>query len=196
LDGDILVDADPEGTDAERFGQRALRPAPHVKIGEDGAAKVLVEGVDVGLAVGIVEGELSFIAVQLHPDPSQVAHHRLGTRRVGCSARLAVLPRQAVDVPEAGTSIVVEGPVGATARPGHPHPPVHDAAQVHLPSTAHLVVFGNGLVGAMHGPEILRLIPQGGLHVLQLGLRGGDAFSALANLRPAFPARKDKSPKP
>lgn len=58
----------------------------------------------------------------------------------------------------------------------------------------HLVVFGDGLVGAMHGPEILRFIPQGGLHVLQLGLRGGDAFRTLANLRPGFPMRKKQEP--
>ncbi|KFP21290.1 hypothetical protein Z169_04664, partial [Egretta garzetta] len=172
------------------------RRAPHVEIGEDGAAELLVEGVDMGLAVGVIEGEFPFVAVQLHPDPSQVTLTQRRMRRVGRSACLAVLPGQAGDVPEARASIVVEGPVGATAWPGHPHPPVRDAAQVHLPGPTHLVVFGDGLVGALHGPEILRLIPQGGLHVLQLGLRGGDAFRTLANLRPGFPVQKNKSPKP
>ncbi|KFV92594.1 hypothetical protein N326_08567, partial [Eurypyga helias] len=131
--GNILMDADPEGTDAERLGQRAHPRAPHVEIGEDDAAELLMEGVDVGLAVGVVEGEFPFVAVQLYPDPFHVSQRRFRTRRVGCSARLAVLPGQAVDVPETGPSIVVEGPVGTTAWPGHPHPPVRDAAQVHLP---------------------------------------------------------------
>ena len=127
------MDADPEGTDAERLGQRAHRRPPDVEVGEDGAAEILVEGVDVGLADGVVEGDLSFVTVQLHPDPSQVTQRHLRTRRVGRSARHVVLPGQAVDVPEAGASIVVEGPVGVTAWPGHPHLPVRDAAQVHLP---------------------------------------------------------------
>ncbi|KFR17096.1 hypothetical protein N306_04547, partial [Opisthocomus hoazin] len=175
---DVLVDADPEGTDAESLGQRAHRRPPDVEVGEDGAAEILVEGVDVGLADGVVEGDLSFVTVQLHPDPSQVTQRHLRTRRVGRSARHVVLPGQAVDVPEAGASIVVEGPVGVTAWPGHPHLPVRDAAQVHLPPT-HLVVFGDGLVGVMHGAEIQRFTPQGGLHVLQLGLQGGDAFRTL-----------------
>ncbi|KFO09396.1 hypothetical protein N312_05297, partial [Balearica regulorum gibbericeps] len=151
---DVFMDADPEGTDAERLGQRAHRCAPHVEIGEDNAAELLVEGVDVGLAVGVVEGELPFVAVQLHPDPSQVTHCRFRTRRVGCSAHLAILPRQAVDVPEAGASIMVEGPVGATVIGAHACVRIRPAAS--LPGgTTHLVVFGDGLVGAMHGPEVL-----------------------------------------
>ncbi|KFV15470.1 hypothetical protein N340_09637, partial [Tauraco erythrolophus] len=194
LDGDILVDTDLEGTDAECLGRRAHGRTPHVEVGEDGAAKLLVEGVDVGLAVCIVEGELPFVAVQLHSDPSQVTQRRFRPRRIGCSAHLAVLPGQAVDIPEAGARVMVESPVGAITRPGHPHAPVCDAAQVHLPGTTHLVVFHDGFVGALHSPEILRFIPQGGLHVLQLGLRGGDALRTLASLRKGFPSRKKQEP--
>lgn len=77
------------------------------------------------------------------------------------------------------------------------HPARGDRVAAPTPVPAsHLVVFGDGLVGAVHGPEILHLVPQGGLHVLQLGLRGGDAFRTLASLRPGFQMRKDKSPNP
>ncbi|KFW64145.1 hypothetical protein AS28_01652, partial [Pygoscelis adeliae] len=173
---DILVDADPEGTDAERVGQRAHRRAPHVEIREDGAAELLVEGVDVGLAVGVVEGELPFVAVQLHPDPFQVAQRRLRTRRVGCPAHLAVLSSQA---PRMGAALHPRAScIPARGMCTRVHACVRIRPIASLPGgTTHPVVFGDGLVGATHGPEILHLTPQGGLHVLQLGLREGEAPS-------------------
>ncbi|KFV73937.1 hypothetical protein N307_13635, partial [Dryobates pubescens] len=143
---------------------------PHVEVRVDGGAELLVEGVDVGPAVGVVEGQLPFVAVQLHPDALDAAQGGLQARGVGGSVHLDVDAGQVIDVPEAGAIVVVEGPLGAAGRPSHPHPPVRDAAQVHLPGATHLVVFQDGLVGTMGGPKILHFIPQGGLHVLQLGL--------------------------
>ncbi|KFQ69709.1 hypothetical protein N335_13798, partial [Phaethon lepturus] len=160
---DILMDTGTERTDAEDLRQDAHQCAPHVEVGADSAAKLLMEGVDVSLVFGVV-GELPFIAVQLHPDLFQVTQRHLQMHFVGCSAHLAILPGQAVDVPEGGTSIVVEGPMGATAWLGHTPPPVYDAAQVYLPG-----VEADGLVGVMHGSKFLHLILQGSLHVLQLG---------------------------
>ncbi|KFP08312.1 hypothetical protein N300_02219, partial [Calypte anna] len=200
LDGDILVDMDMEGTDAEELGWGAQGCPPHVEIGEDGAPKLLVEGVDVGLEVGVVEGEFPFVTVQLHPDPFEVPGLSLGAGGVGSPAELPILPRQAVNVPKTRTCIVVESPRGVTPGPGHPNPPVHAVTHLHLPDVetageaagaqearggggvTHLVVFGDGLVGSPHGPEILCLLLQVGVHVLQLGLRGGDSFSTLGNL--------------
>jgi len=134
LHGDILMDADAEGTDAQRLRCGTHRCAPYVEIGEDGASKLLMEGEDVCLAVGVVEGELAFVAVQLDADTHQLPqrHHRAS--HVGRLAHLAVHPRKAIDIPEPGTRVVVEGPMDATTQLGHSDPPVRDATQVHFPS--------------------------------------------------------------
>lgn len=79
------------------------------------------------------------------------------------------------------------------------HPALGGVHRVAAPTpspASHLVVFGDGLVAAVHGPEILHFIPQGGLHVLQLGLRGGDAFRTLASLRPRVSDAEKQEPQP
>ncbi|KFO55309.1 hypothetical protein N302_05932, partial [Corvus brachyrhynchos] len=177
LDRDILMDTDPERTNPERLCRGTPLGPSHVEIREDDPAKFLMECVDVAPEVGVVEGQFPLGAVQLHPDPLEVSRRRFRAHGVGRPA--LVFPGKVVDVPESGAGIVVESPVGASVGPGHAHPPVGQPAQVHFPppgGNTHLIVPGDGFVGAAHGPEILGLIPQGRFHVRQLGLRGGDAL--------------------
>lgn len=129
----VLLDQDAQRADPERPGWHIRLWVAHVEIGENLAAERLMEGVDVALLVGVVEGELALVAVQFHPDPLEVPERRLRPGRVGGPAHLAVGALQAVDVPEARAGVVVEVPPAAAPLLGHAHAPVREPAQVHLP---------------------------------------------------------------
>lgn len=133
----LLLDGDAQGADAQRLGGPVPPRAAQVEVGPY-LPEAGVEGVQVAVALRVVEGQLTLLALQLHAQAARDGGDQGRCGGVRGHAVVAVHALCAAHVPEARARVVVAAvrvALGARvlARPHHAHAPARQCPQVHLP---------------------------------------------------------------